>query len=272
MSFSSATFAANTSIISDRAFGIELEIDGNGNTAHMVAGLLNAVGVNCRFAGYTHDTTAHWKVVTDASVRGSNPMELVSPILRGEAGLRQVALVCETLAANNVKVNTSCGFHVHVDARNLTADAVRRVCKSFVKHEADFDSLVPPSRRSSQWCKSNLSALGGDIKTAFAKMDQCTTVAQLQRFVCLNDRYWKLNLMSMLRHGTIEFRQHAGTIEAAKVTAWVALVVGMVENCAAAKSVTLAGKPENRFELLLTNAPAPTKAYFRARRAHFASR
>ena len=51
------------------------------------------------FRGYSHDTSKHWKIVTDASVRGRNHhdlcLELVSPILQGSEGLDQLRVLME---------------------------------------------------------------------------------------------------------------------------------------------------------------------------------
>jgi hypothetical protein len=42
-------------------------------------------------------------------------------------------------------------------------------------------------------------------------------------------RYIKLNLQSYVKYGTIEFRQHSGTIEFEKMYNWILLTQQMVE-------------------------------------------
>jgi hypothetical protein len=42
-------------------------------------------------------------------------------------------------------------------------------------------------------------------------------------------RYRKLNLISLTRYGTVEFRQHSGTVDADKVSNWVRVCVAFVE-------------------------------------------
>lgn len=64
----------------------------------------------------------HWKLVTDSSLQGNNTFELVSPILVGENGLKELETVCWVLDICNAKVNDSCGFHVHMDAASFNLD------------------------------------------------------------------------------------------------------------------------------------------------------
>jgi hypothetical protein len=45
-------------------------------------------------------------------------------------------------------------------------------------------------------------------------------------------RYNKVNLCAFLRHGTIEFRQHSGTMNVDKVINWIVFCVNFVETSA----------------------------------------
>mmetsp|Transcript_81922 Transcript_81922/g.236898 ORF Transcript_81922/g.236898 Transcript_81922/m.236898 type:complete len:739 (+) Transcript_81922:2-2218(+) len=48
-------------------------------------------------------------------------------------------------------------------------------------------------------------------------------------------RYWQLNLMSLARHDTLEFRAHAGTYDAERALRWVQLLVAFVEHFGAGR-------------------------------------
>jgi hypothetical protein len=54
-------------------------------------------------------------------------------------------------------------------------------------------------------------------------------------------RYLKLNLAAYRRHGTVEFRQHAGTTNATKIWHWVVLTQAMVEKAAGGRLSLTAG-------------------------------
>ena len=42
-------------------------------------------------------------------------------------------------------------------------------------------------------------------------------------------RYHKVNLQSYYRHGTVEFRQHSGTLNAAKAVNWVRMLAAYID-------------------------------------------
>jgi hypothetical protein len=74
----------------------------------------------CQVGQYHHGTQVAglprgWNAQHDGSLHTSLPgyagVEIVSPILKGADGLRQIAEVCTWLAAKNARVNETCGFH-----------------------------------------------------------------------------------------------------------------------------------------------------------------
>lgn len=248
----------------DRKFGVEIEAFNvpMGEVARAVM----AAGVECHVEGYNHTTRPHWKVVTDRSLDGlRGAFELVSPVLEGAEGIRQVVVVCEVLNRLGAKVNKSCGLHVHVDARDLEVGPLKSLVQQFIKYESCFDKMVPASRRNNVFCKS--------LRGRFASLDAALgTVGAAQSITSLRglfdcDRYHKLNLESLVRHGTVEFRQHAGTTDAEKITAWIGLVVGMVNRCAKAPVVKAHGAGVLRD--LLKAAPADKRDFLTKRVAYF---
>jgi hypothetical protein len=259
--------------MSNLKFGVEIEAVGASMST--VADALNRAGVPCRVEGYTHATMAHWKVVSDASLTGNMAFELVSPILQGEHGLMQVVRVCEALATIGAKVNNSCGLHVHVDGRALTVSQLANVCKMWLKYETCFDQVLPESRRNNVYCRSIKSKFQ-TLAEGFDKLTKCTTVAALTGVMngdgaYRTSRYHKLNLESMTRHGTVEFRQHSGTVDGEKIVNWVKLVTNFVQVAKDAKTIKMTG--EGNFDNLLDVAPdRASKKFYRARRAHFASK
>lgn len=178
-----------------------------------------------------------WKITNDGSISGGNSVELVSPILSGIAGLREVAKVVKLVAALGAKVNKSCGFHVHVDAQDLSAQTMFNVYRRYALHESQIDTFMVPSRRASvnNFCRSTTAFLG-QLAEANHDSATCSTIASImedERWVngigYIGGRYNKVNLCAFLRHGTIEFRHHAGTMNVNKVINWIAFCVNFVE-------------------------------------------
>jgi hypothetical protein len=198
-----------------RRFGVEIEFKGD---RMRVCEALRAEGLNADVEGYNHHTRSYWKVVTDASVRGGG--ELVSPPLSGEEGRRQLAAACRALKAAGATVDKECGLHVHHEVRDLDRSAFGRVFRQWFLNQDLINGLVSPSRRGSNpYCKQ----LTGSLLDAVAGI---TSWSQLRRF----DRYFTLNPTSYPKYGTLEIRQHQGTINAAKIIAWIDFGQAMIES------------------------------------------
>ena len=127
-----------------------------GVNKELIARKINEAGVNCIVEGYNHSTRRHWKIVTDASLTGSDAFEIVSPILQGADGMEELRKVTAVLEAANVKINKTCGMHIHFDATGFGVEQVKNLLLNYTKFEDQIDSFMPNSRRGSnnQYCRS----------------------------------------------------------------------------------------------------------------------
>lgn len=183
-----------------------------------------------------------WRVVHDGSLHGApgfEAMEVVSPILQGEDGIVKLKEVMDKLKSNGCRINSSCGMHVHVGVRGMAPARVRKIAIAFLNSEHHFDALVPPSRREgNRYCNSNRRQFSSGNRERLISASSISVLANVMNGgsspVHYNPyRYYKLNFQSFVHHGTIEFRQHAGTIESDKACAWVRLVTGFCARAAA---------------------------------------
>lgn len=212
----------------DFTFGVELEIVAP-IKSYSMAHKLSVAGFST------------WQVKHDGSLRSSpefncpNCMEIISPILRGEDGIAKLHGVLTLIKDLGSRVNISCGMHVHVGVRGLQPTQVRKIAIAFLNNEHNFDALVATSRRSgNQYCKSNRIV----AERSLASLPTARTIQALGSVMNGGNasqhynsyRYYKLNFQSFVHHGTIEFRQHAGTVESAKACAWVRLITGFCAN------------------------------------------
>ena len=202
----------------NRKFGIEIEA--YNCSRERLARELREAGIEVVVEGYNHTTRPHWKLVTDSSLNGNDTFELVSPILVGETGLRELEKVCWVLDLCDVKVNESCGFHVHMDASDFSIDTWKNLALSYKHIEPLIDSFMPRTRRDNRYCKS-LNALPE------TRIIRAATIHELQQ-VFGNSRYYKINLKAYSRHRTVEFRQHSGTINFAKMEKWIRFLNGLI--------------------------------------------
>lgn len=234
--------------IGSRKFGVELEVVYHLSMRDLAAAL-RAAGITVAEVSYygdAHNARPTWKIVTDGSV--SRGFEVVSPVLSGEEGLAEVARVCRALVEAGATVDRSTGLHVHFDAADLSATAIARFLGFYAKHEDSIDLLVAESRRSNanRYTKSLVSG-GGSISARVneflgqmravvadeARNGRAHAVDFLARRIFRGDRYFKVNVQSLFRHGTVEVRQHQGTVNATKGVAWVRLCGAMISRAVA---------------------------------------
>jgi hypothetical protein len=206
-----------------RRFGVEIEFFGISRDRARQA--ISAAGIDLS-SGYGHNSSA-WNLKSDGSVTGSG-LELVSPPLSGEAGLEQVKTVLRALRQAGARVDRTCGLHVHHEVRDLGAIGVVRFARSWSNNQELIDWLVAPSRRDNQgYCRrldsSDLRSMAG--------------VSAGDRSVPCRDRYRVVNVSSYSRYGTVEVRQHQGTLEFRKVEAWIRLGQSMLDACLAGEAV-----------------------------------
>lgn len=227
-----------------RRFGIELEAKGlSTRDAHSALG---QAGLHANHEGHTHVATGGldsgpWRVVRDGSLTGQ-AFEAVSP---PTTSTHEVWKACRALRAAGARVDRECGTHVHVDATPFNLAQMQAMSKIWLRFERALDALLPSSRRAGHtYCRSNLSgvldregasvtASPMDLQVQFNRIDRASTMERLRDYLLpgssYNRRYHKMNLDAFWRHRTIEFRAHAGTLNGAKLSRWVAICVGMVQ-------------------------------------------
>lgn len=261
--------------LSSLTFGVEIEfVFPRGLSLGMIAREINGAGVGCEQEIYNHSNRTHWKVVTDASVdaSGSAGGEVVSPVLRGEEGFRQLRIVCQVLTRLRCKVNKRCGFHVHVGARGQTVDFFKNLVVAYSAAEQHIDSFMAPSRRGTANGYCQPVRHNPMLMAAAQNVDQVVAAAyQSGRSESArgSNRYRKLNLMSFWQHGTVEFRQHQGTVESQKAENWVRFCLRMCLMAAEGPKTEFASVDALMTEVKATPAE---KNYFVGRVAFFANR
>lgn len=213
----------------NKNYGIELEIIGL--DIKKTKQLLN----NNRFK--------NWKVVEDFSICGCSifnketnrrircggnickTCEVVSPILFGEEGLATIEAITNLLKANEAGVNETCGFHVHVDARGLSVKSCWNIYEQYAKKECEIDYQHSPSRRGdkNQYILSTQQV----VNWVYDEKIELRTKNDLAELV---DKYFKLNFTSLKTFGTLEFRQHAGTLDFNEIKNWILFCQNFIES------------------------------------------
>ena len=251
--------------------GIEIEGISKFRREDLARNIRTATEVEVQAENYNHSTRDHWKMVYDSSIRTEddyrNDFELVSPILENLDDLKKIT---DWFNSNEItKVNKSTGLHIHfgidkaMDDANLTPDqklkAIKNLLITYTKFQKDIDSILPRSRRNSQWAKNNdhifkaRTARTSSLKRYSKALNRCETISDIHRQVH-QTRYTAINLTNFMRNGTIEFRQHSSSQDFLKIQKWIELLETMIElaikKAKANKAISTAQKAENTFDQL----------------------
>ncbi len=204
-------------------FGIEIEIS-NVNYYDLKS------AITSRFTG--------WKVISDCSV--NNGAEIVSPILfyNGQT-FQTIKAILEIVKSLDGEADSSTGGHIHVDFKGYTSQ-VKNLVKEFFGHQGLlFDVLKVPQTRQHEYCRSIPSHLKNRIKGTRNQeiMDTSQAVSYLRKLdlTTYSDRYFALNLTSLAKHGTVEFRLFNGSSDFETWKANIQLSLAIVKKARNAK-------------------------------------
>lgn len=175
---------------------------------------------------------AGWVAKTDCSIRATGSrqgVEFVSPVLKGEDGVKQVLEVLTALKLHGARVNESTGLHVHVGGFDMTTVTIERLTTLVANFEkAIYASTGTTKRESGRWCQSvqRHGSYQGAATSPFGSV--------------LANRYHVLNLTNVNRptKKTVEFRAFAGTLNETKVIGHLQMCLGLVDRAINAKRTT----------------------------------
>lgn len=257
-----------------RELKIGVEIELFGVNYQVLINELRDGGISvASYTGYTHQVIPQWKVTTDASVTSKgtglgNGLELVSPILYGEEGLNQLNKVCEILNRIGAKVDRTCGLHVHFDIADYTVENVKSLLCYWLQNKSLINGILPKSRRRNSYC-TNINS--SDLE--LMEVHHANSISDIANL--LGSRYRVINLRSYARYGTIEFRQHSGTIEYEKIEHWIIMLYQMLvyakNNTVTLEATGRRNSPANMKQFIkeLDLNDTYTEDYLLARQMHF---
>lgn len=211
--------------VNRRAFGVEFELISPVVAQELFRLLTEAKVKVLNLNGYGHSANrTHWEIKTDSSLRpgrqGGRGYEIVSPILRGKRGENEIRKVLKVLNDAGCYVNLTTGTHVHIQATDLNVEGVRNVALTYNNAGNALDLLFSPSRRGirNQYCQP-LTAT------------ETLIIRQAQNLSGIRgNKYRKINVTTYPRLGTLEFRQHQGTLNAAKIISWIQFTKRLVQS------------------------------------------
>lgn len=141
--------------------------------------------------------------------------EIVTPVLYGCEGFRSLRHVCDCLQRANATIDNRCGLHIHIDAKTMTFDHIISIIREYQKLEDIIDSKMSPERRNNQ-CEYAKSLRELDFE-GINNLDEL--------FAIMPDKNYKVNIKSLKKYGTLEFRHHHGSVDYYEIRSWLFFVM-----------------------------------------------
>lgn len=234
-----------------QTFGIEFELttpDGDIPEANSAAWMIRAESLRRALAKalpgrvcpvVTHEyqgangdkDVSVWNVERDSSCG----WEVTSPVLQGERGMLEVWTACQALEATAAQlglvVNWNTGTHIHLGwLGEQHGTEIVRALRIARLVEPVLATLVAPSRiAASRTGGYDIDLPNGfcrPVATVFPESflgSSPSTGEILARAQSADGRYLTVNVLPLSSIGTVEVRMHSGTLDAAKILAWVGL-------------------------------------------------
>lgn len=177
--------------VSDRKFGIELEING------------------------PKHKFKEWATKSDGSL--INGWEYISPPMSGYyKPIKSLREVCGGL--KSTYIDKHCGFHLHVETADFDVENHVNCVKNAKDIESQIFQMVDKTRVNNSFCKK-LDYVNY-IGDAYSVNELLGTIS---------DRYYWFNLKSLKKHKTTEIRVHHGVNTPEPVERWTDMWLGFFE-------------------------------------------
>ncbi|BAE86335.1 amidoligase family protein [Desulfitobacterium hafniense] len=237
--------------LKEQRFGIEIEMTGlsRQRAAEVLAEYFGRPD-SYDGGGYNEysvldNQSRRWKIMSDGSIvperrEGRHVVEadktyrveLVSPICRYE-DIRVTQELVRKLREAGMRVNKSCGIHIHLDASPHNANTLRNITNIMAsKEDLIYKAMQVEVARERQYCKKVEQGFLEELNRKKPRtLDQVSRIWYQgndgHREHYHSSRYHCLNLHSVFQKGTIEFRLFNSTTHAGKIKAYIQLCLAI---------------------------------------------
>lgn len=138
---------------------------------------------------------------------------------------RTIPALCKILRDNGVKVNSTCGYHIHMSHPSFTTDVklLQRIYYVWTAIEDVLISTQPKERYGSSYTQRILHNY-----VSVSDREKHDAHLDVNRFISnRSTRYVTLNVQSLRKYGTLECRLHTGTTNPEKILAWARLMTAI---------------------------------------------
>jgi len=178
----------------------------------------------------------YWSIVEDGSLRNGAEFVLSEPLMGQDIidALNGLEQYCSGI---RVKQSVRTSIHIHIDVRDLSVQQLLNMVGLYLVmekaiyryHKKDYD------REGNIYClpfyKANkhIYALGGLSKILSLREgdDDRYVEADIRNSLQPLNKYYGLNLASLFRFGSLEFRHMEGTTSASEILEWINILMSI---------------------------------------------
>ncbi len=239
----------------DLPFGVEIEFTGMSRkqAAQICAAYFHTTEIKINDHKYiVRDSTGReWTFEFDSSIRAVPPkdthkVELVTPVCQyGDIETIQEIVRC-LRKQGGMKVNSSCGIHIHVDGSLFDTRTLRNLVNLMAnKEDVIYKALNVNSAREQHYCRKTNSSFLENLNQKKPKdMEEFRRIwygdqRRGQYHGHYDDsRYQSLNLHSYFEKGTVEYRVFDATTHAGRIKTAIQFVLAITAQALNRKYVT----------------------------------
>jgi hypothetical protein len=188
------------------------------------------------------EVESYWNITEDGSLKDNGAEFVFRSPLRGASIVHALEVIEEHLSSIGAICNGRTGLHVHMDARGMSTDELSTLAVLYALTERPLFAFAGADRLNNVFCRPVTESCEISIfKALYAAHsdDDYTHALDSAR------KYSAMNLESVRRLGSIEFRMHYGTYKAKRILLWINILMSLYN-----KAIEIAAR-DDRTALLM---------------------
>lgn len=171
--------------------------------------------------------TSRWHAVQDGSLRnqGGEFVSIPIPVSQVSSALSELFTAP---GASKWQTSIRTGLHVHVDVRDFNLDELRCLLTAYCLSEPALFNYVGIEREENVFCVPWYRA-PADMETVLTWLDHKGGPNNASDYFNHLSKYDALNLMPIIKFGTVEFRHAQCTKDKAYIAEWAHICTNVVE-------------------------------------------
>lgn len=191
---------------------------------------------------------------------------------RGDKLFKIIDKFCKELNDKKYYVDTTCGLHIHIETEQ-DLELLKKLYIFYSKYENLFFKMLPKSRQKSDYCEKFKEV----DEYSISKIKKVNNLEDFKKLYYDTNSYgsnirehdhkkrhcW-CNFHSVFYRGTLEIRNHSGTINSEKIKKWI-LIHLYVKDFLKNRSIDYLNNLPNNRETFLEIFPLSLRKYIRQR-------